>query len=437
MADIHPFQGTHYNPSLAGDPARLICPPYDVISPRLQQELYDRSDRNFIRIEYGRELPQDRETDNRYTRAAATFGRWLEDGILVTDARPAIYVNDHSFISRGKKYTRRSMNCLIKLEDWDRGIVKPHEGTGSRAKGDRLNLLYALQANTSPIMAMYEDAGQGIRAALSSQTQGSPLLAADMGNGESHSLWAVTDEAALQRICGSLAEKPVYIADGHHRYESALTYRRERRLRIDTEIGSEPFDYVMMTLIDFTDPGLVILPAHRMVRGLSAESLESLKSGLDTFFDVRRVSVTDTDLPAQIGNLMPPGEDGVTLVLYGLEGDCLQVITVKDLSLFQPMMPYFHTELYQKLDVSIVDHVLLEELLGLTHDMAGAHVAYTNEEPDVLKGVRDKEYQLGVFVNPVTPGLIKAIADSGDRMPRKSTYFHPKIPAGLVVRRLR
>ncbi|MCJ7604596.1 MAG: DUF1015 family protein [Dehalococcoidales bacterium] len=437
MADIRPFHGTHYNPSLAGDPARLICPPYDVISPRLQQELYDRSDHNFTRIEYGRELPQDRETDNRYTRAAATFGRWLESGILVTDTRPAIYANDHSFIVRGKEYTRRSINCLIKLEDWDKGIVKPHEGTDSRAKGDRLSLLYALQANTSPIMAMYEDTGNDIAATLGNQTKDQPILAADMGNGESHRLWAVTDKTAIRRICNILARKPVYIADGHHRYESALTYQRERRMRIDTEIGSEPFDYVMMTLIDFADPGLVILPSHRMVRGLSTASLESLKSGLNTFFDISRVPVDNTDVFGQIANLLTQNENNVTLVLSGLEEDCFQVITVKDLKLFHPMMPYFHTELYQKLDVSIVDHVLLEELLGLTHDMAGAHVAYANEASDVLKGVRDREYQLGVFVNPVTPGVIKAIADSGDRMPQKSTYFYPKIPAGLVAYRFR
>ena len=435
MAEIHPFRGTHYNPVQAGDPARLICPPYDVISPQLQEELYDRSDHNFVRVEYGRELPQDKETDNRYTRAAAAMERWLDEGVLTTDRKPALYVDDHRFVSDGKEYVRRSLTGIVKLEEWEAGVVKPHEGTGSRDKSDRLSLLYALQANTSPIMGLYEDTSGQIKKAMDYHTLVDPVITADLGRGESHHLWAVTDSTALQKICYYLGGQAIYIADGHHRYESALTYRRERRMRVDSPVGAEPFDYAMITLIEFSDPGLVILPAHRMVRGLSGESLEDLKGGLTTFFEAETVPVQPEGTAAQVASLLVAPEGTVRMVLFGLEHETFHVITARDFGTIRPMMPYFHSDIYGKLDVSIVDHVLLEELLGLTHDLAASHVAYTTDVAEVLKCVREKEYQFSVFVNPVKPGDIKDIADSGDRMPRKSTYFYPKIPAGLVTYR--
>ncbi len=435
MAEIHPFRGTRYNPLQAGDPARLICPPYDVISPQLQQELYDRSDHNFVRIEYGRELPQDIEKDNRYTRAAAAMERWLEEGILATDRKPALYVDDHAFVSDGKEYVRRSLTGIIKLEEWEAGIVKPHEGTGSRDKSDRLSLLYALQANTSPIMGLYEDTSGEITKTVNYHTLVDPVITAEMVGGESHKLWAVTDATALQKIGYYLGGQAIYVADGHHRYESALTYRRERRMRVDTPPGSEPFDYAMITLVEFSDPGLVIQPAHRMVRGLSAESLEDLRGGLATFFEVNEVPVAADDTTGQLASLLVAEEGTVRMVLFGLAEETLHVITVRDFDKVRPMMPYFHTELYGKLDVSIVDHVLLEELLGLTHDLAPSHVAYSTDAAELLKRVREKEFQLGIFVNPVKASDIKGIADGGDRMPRKSTYFFPKIPAGLVTYR--
>lgn len=435
VAELHPFRGTHYDPLQAGDPARLICPPYDVISAQLQQGLYDRNNHNFIRIEFGHELPQDKETDNRYTRAAATMKRWLDEGVLVTDRKPAFYVDDHTFVSNGRKYVRRSLTGVIKLEEWESGVVKPHEGTGARDKSDRLSLLYALQANTSPIMGLYEDTSGQIAKTMDYYTLVDPVITAEMGDGESHHLWAITDTTALQKISYYLGGQPIYIADGHHRYESALNYRRERRLRVNTEPGTEPFDYAMMTLIEFNDPGLVILPTHRLVRGLSVDSLEALRNGLEMFFEVTTVPVAADNVTDQIISLLAVEEGTVRMVLFGLEHEVFHVITVRDFMKIKPMMPYFHTELYGHLDVSIVDHVLLEELLGLTHDLAPAHVAYTTDATELLKSVREEEFQLGIFVNPVKATDIRGIADAGDRMPRKSTYFFPKIPAGLVTYR--
>jgi uncharacterized protein (DUF1015 family) len=435
LADIRPFHGTHYNPSLVKDLAKVICPPYDVISPQMQQELYRRSESNFIRIEFGREFPQDKTNHNRYTRAAATLENWLAQGILKTDARPCVYISDHHFMYLGREYRRRSLVCLVRLEEWDRMIVRPHEGTLSSAKGDRLNLLWALRANTSPVMSLYEDPNGRISSLIKKSCEGKSLLSADSGNGESQRIWAIDDAGTIAGIRECLAGQPLYIADGHHRYESALAYRRERRPGSSTEKAEESYDFVMMSLIDITDPGLVILPAHRLVRGLAPAAIDGLMNGLKTYFSVGEQTLNQANVLSQIGDLLSENEDEVRLVIYGLNRDRLYQLRLLDFTPVRPMMPYFHSELYQKLDVSIVDHVILEKILGLAHGTATEYLDYTNNVMEAINRVLDQEYQLAFLVNPVKPGIIKTIADSGDRMPHKSTYFFPKIPAGLVFYR--
>jgi uncharacterized protein (DUF1015 family) len=432
LADIRPFRGVRYNSSLVKELAQVLCPPYDVIPASMQQELYQRCDYNFIRIEYGRELPQDKDTDNRYTRATSTLKQWLEQGVLEVDSKPSLYIHDHYFTHQGKTYYRRSINCLVKLEEWDKMVVRPHEGTLTRPKSDRLNLLWALQANTSPVMALYEDRDKGISSVTHKATRGKPILNIQPENGESHQVWAVTDITIINKIRDNLVGQPLYIADGHHRYESALNYQRERRSSSPSVAKEEPYDFVLMSLVDIADPGLIILPAHRLVRGMSPSAINSLMDGLETCFTVVEAALNRTDTLTQINSLLSEDKAEVKLVLYGLKKEELLLLKLRDFSIVRPMMPYFHTDLYQKLDVSIVDHVILEELLGLTHEMAGVFLDYANDALEAIRQVTEQEYQLAVIVNPVKPGIIKAIADSGDRMPRKSTYFFPKIPAGLV-----
>ena len=435
MADIRPFCGVHYNPALVKDLSKVLCPPYDVITPQMQQELYSRSERNFVRIEFGRETPSDKDTDNRYTRAAATLEKWLGQGVVATDKEPAIYVTDHYFTHLGKDYRQRSITCLVKLEEWDRMVVRPHEGTQSKPKGDRISLLWALNANASPILGLYDGNNTPMASLLDEQTNGKPLLNADNNNGDSHKLWAVRDKEANRQMAACLADRPLYIADGHHRYESALTYRRERRTTSAPLAEEEPYDFVMMTLVDFADPGLVILPSHRLVRGLSNSALDGLTSGLGTCFDVESHPLNRDDILSQVNSLLSAEKDDIKLVLYGLSREELLLLRLKNLDIIGTMIPYFHSELYQKLDVSIVDHVILEELLGLPPDNIKTFIEYTNDASAAIHSVAEKEYQLAIIVSPVKPEIIKAIADSGDRMPRKSTYFYPKTPAGLLLYR--
>ncbi len=436
MADIRPFRGVHYNPALVKDLGQVICPPYDIISPQVQQELYQRSDFNFVRIEYGRELPHDKDTDNKYTRASATLRKWLDQQVLVADEAASIYINEHEFKYRGKTCRRREINCLVRLEEWDRMIVRPHEGTLSRPKGDRLSLLWALQADTSPIMALYEDRTGSISKLLEAETSGKPVFNINALSGDTYRMWALSDKKIVDLIVGPLADQPLYIADGHHRYESALAYQRERKVYSKEALENQPYDFVMMTLVDFTDPGLVILPAHRLVRGLPQSSLDGLINSLNTLFEVEELPPAKVAGQEQIDSWLAENSSEVKLLLYGSGQERLSRLTLLDFDPVRPMIPYFHSELYQRLDVSIVDHVILEELLGLTHESARVYIDYTNDAFEAFKHVNEGEYQLAIIVNPVKPQAIKSIADSGDRMPRKSTYFYPKVPAGLIFYRL-
>lgn len=435
MAEIYPFRGVHYHQSLTGQRSMVICPPYDIITPQLQQELYLRSEYNSVRLEFGRELPQDTVTHNRYTRAIATLEQWLKQGILEVDEVPAIYLHDHYFTHQGREYKRRGIVVRVRLEEWDRMVVRPHEGTIAEAKNDRLSLLRALQANTSPILALFEDQEQPISSLLAIQERSQPLIHLSDIDGESHIVWAITEPEVVHRISSSLAEQPLYLADGHHRYESALAYQRERRGSASSVPGDEAFNFVMMTLVDFSDPGLIILPPHRLVRGLSRQTLNELTAKLEVFFEITELPLSRPGVWQQADDLLAE-TNGVRLILFGLSAECLFVLRLRNLAAVSQMMPYFHSELYKRLDVSIVDHIVLEKLLTVVGDKEKTTLAYSYDRLDAVNRVLVQDYQLALLLSPVKAATIKAIADAGDRMPRKSTYFYPKLPAGLIFNRL-
>jgi len=434
VAEIRPFRGLHYKQSIITDLSAVICPPFDTITPKLLEELYSINEYNFVRLEAARELPQDSATDSKYTRSTATLEHWLSEGILEVDHTPAIYLHDHYFMHQGKERRRRAIIVRVRLEEWEKKVVRPHEGTLAGARDDRLRLLSSLQSNTSPILAMYQDPDRQISSVLSAQERSQLLISSGRIGGERHNLWAITDPSAINEISTSLADQPLYIADGHHRYTSALTYRRERSVGLPSSSGDEAFNFVMMTLVDFADPGLIILPPHRLVRGISRPVLDGLVARLDVFFEIEEWSLSISNVWRRIDDLLAE-TDTTRLVFCGPSADRLSVLTPRDPSAIGQIIPYFHSQLYQTLDVSIVDHVILDNLLELgSSDASG--ITYSFDRQDAVEKVRSGDYQLAFLLRPVTPQLIKAVADNGDRMPGKATYFYPKAPAGLILNRL-
>ena len=434
MAEIRPFRGVHYNREITGDISSVICPPYDIISPEMDEELHNRNAYNFIRIEYNRLQADDSDTNNRYTRSAAIFKQWLEQKVLITDNEPAIYVHDQFFTLDGDEYKRRSLIVRVRLEDWDKNIVRPHENTFKGPKKDRISLLWALNANTSSVMSIYEDKDLRISSFLKRMDAGKLLIATEELDGERHNVWTITEPQALKEFCDYFTHKPLYVADGHHRYESALTYKKERSACDNNAYPDAAYNFVMMTLLDMDDPNLVIFPTHRLLNGLESEVIGNLKEKLIAYFDIEDLSLDAPDVWQQVDRITSD-EESIKLTVVGLKQGMVSILTLKDLETAVAMMPVERSGVYKKMDVSIVDHVILEKILGMQSDDE-KRIAYTHNRAEAVSRALKGDCQLAIITNMVKGQTIKDIADARDRMPRKSTYFYPKLPSGLIVNHL-
>jgi uncharacterized protein (DUF1015 family) len=421
--EISPFRGIRYNKNTAGDLAQVVCPPYDVITSEQQKGYYEESRYNAIRLEFP--AASQETTVDRYQRAATTFQQWLKQEILQLDSITSFYLHDHYFEYSGEKKTRRGLIARVKLEPWGSGVY-PHEETFPKAKGDRLQLMRACRATFSPLLSLYHDSRQKIAPILSGITQEKPLVSLHTkrsnlpDSNEAHTLWAITEPAIKRELIQFLSSQPLYIADGHHRYETALTYQQERT-REQPATGKEAFNYVMLELVDFSDPGLVVLPLQRLVRGIAPSSLGGLGDQLKNFF------VLDT-APLKDDNCHPSTDS--CLGILGLQPRSLVILKRRpDISL-EAMMPDNRSPAYREFDVSILNHIILDAVLGGAKDL---DIAYTVDLKEAHQQIKAGKYQLAFLLNPPQPEMVKAIADAQDRMPAKSTYFYPKLPAGLVI----
>jgi uncharacterized protein (DUF1015 family) len=402
--------------------ADVICPPYDVISPSEQQALYDRNEYNMVRLEYGLDMKGDNERTNKYLRARDTMNQWFKENILLQDSVPNYYVHEHLFEIGQAKKRRLELYACVRLEPWERKVVFPHEFTIQKAKDDRLSLMKACTANTSPVFGLYEDPGSKINQLVVNRVKAQPTYSFERG--DSHKFWAVNEPEFVQRVGHFLITKSIYIADGHHRYETALAYRDFRR-QMDPH-GSEyaAYNYVMMALVSFSDPGIVILPIHRLVHGISASVIEKFKPGLSEYFEIRESGSGDI-FDSRPGNIR----------IYGLDkGRVMSLILLPRVKV-NDFLEHKRSQEYGKLDVSVVQHIICEKLLGLpTGDTD--KLAYTPSGESACSLVESGQYQFAILLNPIPATTIKAIADANDRMPRKSTFFYPKLPTGLVMHRL-
>jgi uncharacterized protein (DUF1015 family) len=449
---ISPFRGIRYNQEIVRDLAKVICPPYDIITPEQQKLYYEKSGYNAIRLEYPAESRQ--LTADSYQRAARTLQQWLKQGVLQADRVPSFYLHDHYFTYLGEKRRRRGLIARCKLEPWG-STVYPHEETFPKAKDDRLKLLRACRANFSSLLSLYHDSEQKIAPILSEASQSKPII--ELTNtDESHIVWAITDPEVEQLISQFLSAQPLYIADGHHRYETALTYQQERHSyhpeRCE-ESQKEAFNYIMMELVEFSDPGLVILPIHRLVRGIASSTLAGLKKQLENFFALEFIPLTEAlSCHSEGSEESQPFASAQSMVLgiLGLEPRSLVVLKQRQGTLIEAMMPGNRSQIYKRFSISILNHVILKRILGLKcHYSSGAlarssealaseeeSIAYTADLDEACQQIKEGKYQLAFLLSPPQPEVIKAIADAKDRMPRKSTYFYPKLPAGLIINSL-
>ena len=431
MADVRPLRGIRYNDDVVSDLAQVVTPPYDVISKESQAKYYARNPYNVIRLEFGAEQVGDNTLNNRYTRAAVALAEWRLQAVLCQDALPGYYLYQQLFSQNGQQYTRTSLLARVRLEPWSSKIVLPHEHTMSKPKDDRLKLLRACATNLSPIMSLYDDPQGRIRRLLGAYADNAEVQITDEA-GEGHRLQHITDSAQIELIQNFFAERQLYIADGHHRYETALNYREEireqrRQLHVDDAV-----QFVLMALVDVDDPGLLVLPTHRLLSGLPTTTLSELSTEhLARYFTVSELGTGATG-DMLLAQLAQAGTTEPALVVSTGEQNWLLRLNEQGRG---RMAESGYSEAWNELDVAVAHTLILEALLGIqTEDVtAGTYLRYTRDAQQAVQAVQTGEAQAALLLNVTRVRQIRDVSQADDRMPQKSTYFYPKLITGLVM----
>ena len=435
MNDIRPFRGLRFDETVAGPLGSLVCPPYDVISPLDQINLYGRSPNNIVRLELGLEFPEDDADSNRYTRAAGTLERWLSAGVLKVEQEPALYLYEQRFPMDGSDLVRRGVLVRLRLASWKAGVVLPHEETMAKPKEDRLKLMRATACNLSPLFLLFDDPSGEVAGLMVEAASEPPAAEADTGNGQLHRVWAIRG-GRMDRITAALREPQLYVADGHHRYETALAYRDEMTGSDASPSPDSAYNFAMVLLVDSRDPGLVVLPTHRLIHGVPADRVSALERTLAGSFHAEPVrAATHGDAASRaeaITGRMRELAVGPVLGLYtgGTNG---MVLRPRDES-----RPAF-TEGRPILDVDLLQDLVLGPALGIGSEelRAGSLVGYTRDAADAIDTVDRGRAQVAFLLNPTRVEQVLETARAGGRMPQKSTYFYPKPETGLVINPLR
>lgn len=440
MADIIPFKGIRYDAGRVGSLSEVMAPPYDVISPAQQDEFYKRSEYNVVRLDFGKPAGTDDETANRYTRSRDTLARWMDEGILARDSRPCLYFYrmDYTAPSGGRKQLS-GIICMLRLEEWDKGVVLPHERTLKGPKVDRMELIKATGVMASQIFSLYSDPEKTVTTAMDNATASRPPdEEATDDDGTLHRVWAVDDGAAIDAARASLAARPVFIADGHHRYETSLAYRDILRAK-GPFTGDEPFNFVPMFLANMEEDGLTVLPTHRLVNDTKGLDSRTVIEKASEYFDIEAHPFTPEDEPvvrrAVLDRLVEKGKSSHSFGFYFHGDTSLHLFTVKDMAEVKCTLGCGPDEAFCNLDVTVLHSLIIERILGIdTEEIAkNQPVKFDKDGMRAVERVRAGEFTMCFLLNATRVHEVRDVALAGEIMPQKSTYFYPKLLTGLVI----
>lgn len=425
MAEIKGYKGLRFNCEKAGKIEELVCPPYDIISDQQREEYIKTNPHNIIRLE----LPKG---DDKYNKAAEILKDWLEKGILVKEDKPAIYIYEEEFTAYGERKAIKGIICRVKLEEFSKGIILPHEFTLSKAKEDRLNLMKATNCNFSQIYSLYMDGGKNTLGKIDSLSKSEPDIQLQDNDNVTHRMWIIKDEKAIADICSDFTDRKLYIADGHHRYETALNYRNYLREQGLAKEG-DACDYQMMMLVDMEHPGLVVFPTHRLVRNLDSFNAERVIDGCKEYFDVTEHS----DINTIESTLMELYNQGKKAYAFYCGGSSYKLLVLKDTNIIKKLLPNASTAT-QQLDVTILHTLILEKIFGIDAENMAKQInlTYTKIFDEAISPVQQGNSQCAFILNPTRVSEIREVASNGEKMPQKSTYFYPKMITGLVMNQL-
>lgn len=415
MAEIKAFKGMRYT-SAAGDLNALVCPPYDIISDSQREKYIEENPCNIIRLE----LPKG--GDERYKEAGKTLKDWLDREIFSCDKEDSIYVYEMLFSANGARNRLKGFVSLVKLVEFSEGVVLPHEETLSKAKEDRFNLMSETFCNFSQIYSLYMDEDGSTYNIIDGCSKGAPDMEVTDLDGTVHRMWKVSDSGVIKSVTEAFKDKKLYIADGHHRYETALNFHKKH--------GTESSGYIAMMLVNMENKGLVVFPTHRIVKNLENFSPEKVIEDCKPYFDIAEAPGEER-MQAALNKFYDEGKKA--FAMYTGYGKCY-VMTLKDESAVKKLLPEM-SEAYCGLDVTVLHSLVLERILGIDKEnMANQkNLTYTRSRGEALEAVDMDGADCSFILNPTKVSEIRDVAAAGEKMPQKSTYFYPKLITGLVM----
>jgi uncharacterized protein (DUF1015 family) len=436
MAVIAPFRGLTYNFKKLGDMSRLVAPPYDVINEQEQEKYYNTHPNNVIRLILGKKRPGDTDTDNRYIRSAEDMKKWEEEGVLVRPEAPAMYLTAHDYDPGDGKgpRTRWGLITLVRIEEEGSRVILPHEKTFSAHKSDRLNLMKACNAQLSQVFGLFDDSDNIISGCTAEVDGSTPDVSFDFKDGTSHRMWIIKDTAFFKKAADAMRDKSIFIADGHHRYETSRNFRNLMREKYGDSSGDKPYDYVVMYLSDMNDKGLTILATHRLIKEYRAFDK-------DVFFDKARQYFSVAEMPAagpvELGDALEKAGRKTSAIGFYYHASEKYYI----LSLLPDAMDKSEEALHpslKQLDVIVLTRLLLNDCLGITkEDMDNDKlIKYVSNTGDAISLIESGDCKMAFLLNPTRIDQVKDVAGAFLTMPRKSTFFYPKVISGLVFNKI-
>ncbi len=440
MAEILPFHGIRYNPEKINDLSEVVTPPYDVISEEEQENYYRRHAFNVIRLDKPKAAQKDTDTDSPYSRAAADFNEWLNQGVLIRDKTPGFYLTSVDFSVNGRAVTRFGLIGTVRLEQFESGVILPHEETYSKVKSERLELIKACHANFSHIFSVYSDQNDILSTLKAKARKTEPEAEFSDDSGHFHRMWRITDPEICREVTGALKERRLFIADGHHRYETALDYREWVRENTPDFDENHPANFIMMYLCAVEDQGLIILPTHRLLPNIAEPARQKLLEDAKKWFDVEifRYDPADSSAARRELNKSMRRHRNDHVIGLAIKGEpayyCLVLKPGVMSDLFGSSIP----GPLQGLDVTVLTRLILMKLMGFDKKDLDDHslIGYTSNDKEAVESVENGEYDIAFILNPPSNEQVRKIAEEGLTMPRKTTFYYPKAITGQVMNKL-
>jgi uncharacterized protein (DUF1015 family) len=436
MAQVVPFSGILYNPKTVSVMADVTAPPYDVISSDYQNQLYERHPYNIVRLILTKDRPEDAGEADRHRRAGQTYLKWRAEEILVRDQTSAFYLQETAFTHENRQYRRLGLIARVRLEAFEAGIILPHEKTFSKVKSERLGLMRHCHANFSPIFALYADSGAIIKTLKTAAQSTSPFIAMTDDQGHRHRLHRVVEPEILKQLETAFDTERLYIADGHHRYETALNYRAWVAAN-DPDFGPDhPANYVLMYLASMQDPGMNILPAHRLLHQVPVQAVADALTKAEPHFEMETFSAPEGPADALTSRFLErlrAQSDVNAIGLVHKDRPELTLLRLKPGAMQRLYAQEMAAELLD-LDVSVLTRLIFMDLLGFDQARLDNNqlIGYSSSAREAVAAVQSGAYDAGFILNPTRMHQVRSVSEAGLVMPRKSTYFFPKVTSGLV-----